>query len=285
MLSKLIYGLGLSLGGLAALYVLLIVVLYFAQGKLLFIPPDVPDSAMTAMARQQDAEIVSLKAGDGTRLQAWHYRSNAEKVVIYTHGNGGFVGDDYPLKNGLIKAGWDVLAVGYRGYPGSEGSPSEEGIRQDILAVYAYAVETLGFAPEHIILHGRSLGGGVVGSVMLDVPVAGLVLQSTFTSAADKAHEIYPFVPVYWLMTNPFNTLSRASAFEGPVLVVHSTADEVIPVQHGRILAKAFANGEYIEIEGYGHNDLFMAGDLGVWRQYLDFINHWVKGKNDNERR
>ena len=99
----------------------------------------------------------------------------------------------------------------------------------------------------------------------------------------DRAFEIYPYVPVHLLMKNPFDTLGRAKDFAGPVLVIHSTEDEVIPVQHGRTLSQSFADVEYIEIGGYGHNALFMTADLPLWRQYVSFINQCVSGKDENE--
>ena len=140
----------------------------------------------------------------------------------------------------LQDRGWHVLSVAYRGYPGSDGRPSERGLKQDISAAYAFARSELGMTPQQIVFHGRSLGGGVVGTVMLDVPSAGLILESTFTSVVDRASELYPYVPVRWLLRHRFDTSSRASGYTRPVFVIHSTADEVIPVAHGQALHRVF---------------------------------------------
>ena len=164
-----------------------------------------------------------------------------------------------------------MLAVGYRGYPGSEGKPSERGLRQDMRAAYDFAVKDLAFSPARLVMHGRSLGGGVVGTVMLEVPVAGLVLQSTFTGAVDVAADLYPFVPVRALMTHPFRTADRASQFNAPVWITHSDRDEVIPVRHGRALAELFPQSEYVELRGFGHNDHALMSDEEARRSYFGF--------------
>jgi pimeloyl-ACP methyl ester carboxylesterase len=262
-------GIGLPAG----LYVIALLTLYLAQGRLLFFPAEIDEATLHQYAKTNGATVISLTAKDGTRLQAWHHPAGGERLVIYAHGNAGLVADAMPLKQMLQRRGVDVLSVGYRGFPGSDGVPTEVGLKQDLLAIYDYAIGRLGVAPERIVLHGRSLGGGVVGTAMLDLPVAGLVMESTFTSAADRAAELYPIFPVRALMTNPFDTRSRAANLTVPVWLVHSTDDEVIPIHHARALHDTFPNSDLFEVSGYGHNDDVLSVQPNALAAYLAFLD------------
>ena len=130
--------------------------------------------------------------------------------------------------------------------------------------------------PQQFVFHGRSLGGGVVGTVMLDVPSAGLILESTFTSVVDRASELYPYVPVRWLLRHRFDTSSRASGYTRPVFVIHSTADEVIPVAHGEALHRVFPSSSFMELTGYGHNESVLGVEDKPTERVLSFLSQCV---------
>ena len=123
-----------------------------------------------------------LHAVDGTALYAWHrvgQRAPGEPArgVVFFHGNAETVADRVPLQDFLAAHGWDVVVVAYRGYPGSEGSPSEGGLRQDAHAAWDYAVDTLAIPRDHLVIHGKSLGGGVSAMLAEDVSPAALVME------------------------------------------------------------------------------------------------------------
>lgn len=256
----------LLIGVFPAGYALVLLALYFLQGSLLFLPPDLAKEQVRFYGASRGWTRIPLMAQDGTELNAWHGPAYgaAKGVVIYAHGNGGWVFDAMEWKTRLQKEGWHVLSVGYRGYPDSDGSPSEWGLKQDISATYMFACSELKMEPDQIVFHGRSLGGGLVGAVMLDLPNAGLILESTFTSITDRASELYPYVPVRWLLKHRFETALRAPEYTQPVLILHSTHDEVIPVAHGRRLSERFPSATYVEMHGWGHNDAV----LGVEQEY-----------------
>ena len=196
-----------------------------------------------------------------------------KQVILYAHGNASFLAEAQPFKQMAVAAHWDVISVGYRGYPGSDGKPSEAGLAMDIRAAYRFVVETMGVPPARIVLHGRSLGGGVVGTLIDEVEIGGLVLESTFTSAVDLAAEIYWFVPVRALMINRFQTLERASNFDGPVIIFHSVDDEVIPVAHGRRLHAGISHSQYVEVSELGHNMQVLDWHSEARRVYISFLD------------
>ncbi len=200
-------------------------------------------------------------------LYGWLH-GGGDRAVLYFHGNAAVLGGDWPMPAVLADAGWTVLELAARGY---EGRPSEAGMRLDALAALAFLADN-GIPAERVVLHGRSMGGGVAGTVMNDAPVAGLVLHSTFTSVVDVARRTYGFYPLRLLVRHPFDTASRAPAFAAPVLVLHSRDDEIIGVEHGRRLAELFPNARLVEEGGFGHNDDMLTAGNEAWPAYLAFV-------------
>ncbi|HEU0051965.1 MAG TPA: alpha/beta hydrolase, partial [Longimicrobium sp.] len=170
-----------------------------------------------------------------------------------SHGNGEDLGDLAELLPALHDAGFSVLAWDYRGYGRSTGKPGERATYRDAEAAYAYLTRELGVAPERVIVHGRSLGGGPAAYLAATNPVGGLVLESTFTSifAVVPGVRLFPF--------DRFRTGARLGRVRTPVLVIHGTEDEVVPFAHGRaLLDRAPGRKAHLWVEGAGHNDLML---------------------------
>jgi hypothetical protein len=150
-----------------------------------------------------------------------------------------------------------VLLFDYRGYGGNPGSPSEDGLAQDVRAARAFLVDHAGVAPSALIYFGESLGAGVVVGLADEHPPAGLVLRSPFTSLADVGRVHYPFLPVRTLLRDRFPVLDTMPSIDVPTVVVLGTSDSIIPPQQSRAVAAA-APGlrELVEISGADHNDL-----------------------------
>ena len=147
---------------IGAFYVGLVFLLFIFQRNILFVPdrskPNLTDSNVPEMSE------VNIETKDGLTLLSWFYRGQAEKpVIIYFQGNAGNISDrDYKARF-LIDNGFSVLLMGYRGYGGNQGQPSEEGLRNDGEAALAFAAKE-GFKTTDIILYGESLGTGVVAN-------------------------------------------------------------------------------------------------------------------------
>jgi fermentation-respiration switch protein FrsA (DUF1100 family) len=77
-------------------------------------------------------------------------------------------------------------------------------------------------------------------------------------------------VPVSLLMRDPFLSREHIKRVEAPILIVHGSADELIPVEYGRRLFEAANEPKQLEIiEGAGHGDLW---DRGLWGIVLEFL-------------
>jgi len=264
--------------GLATLvplaWVAWVALLYWLQDALVYPIPGVPVAQLDQAAAEQGVETFHVTTDDGVRLYGWHRPSTPDhhRLVIYFPGNGETVASNRPLQQLLHQAGWGFLTIAYRGYPGSEGSPSQDGLLHDARAAWRQARE-LGYAPDRIVLHGRSLGGGVAIALAAETNPRAMVLESTFHSLIELAQRRAPLAPVRWLFRSPFESWRLAPRVGVPVLQLHSRDDEVIPVDHARRLSKRFAEVRYEEVDGHGHSDGLPTSNVRLKRAYLDFLD------------
>jgi hypothetical protein len=222
-------------------------------------------------------EEVWLRAADGERLHAWFVpaATNAphrEIVLLHCHGNGGNMSHRLEVFDALLDTGINVLGFDYRGYGRSSGRPSEAGTCLDAQAAHAW-LRQRGFAATNIIAYGESLGGGIAAELAVRERLAGLVLQSTFTSIPDVGAELFPWLPVRRLSRIRYDTLAKLPGLHLPVLVLHSRSDTLIPFHHGeRLFAAANEPKLFWEIAG-DHNDTLEAGR----RRFLDGIQAFLR--------
>lgn len=256
---------------LSVLYVAVGLLLRAVQAHLLFPAPAVPRADLTRMAQLAGATELSVPS-EGETLYGWHRPASGTHAVLYFHGNASHAAVNVLPMRAAHEAGWDFICISPRGYPGSSGKPTPGFLRADALAAWAHATEVLGFAPSNIVLHGRSLGGGMVGELMGSVQPGGFVIESSFRSMAALVQEKIPVWPMGLILQYPLRTIGRAGSVSAPVLVLHGDADEMIPVAHGRALGAAFPTAEYVEVAGKGHNDGLLQDPVAsaVMRAWLD---------------
>ena len=109
----------------------------------------------------------------------------------------------------IIADGTGLVALSYRGYAGSSGQPSEQGLLQDAAAAYAFTAARYG--ADQIVVWGFSLGTGVAVALAAEQPVGKLILEAPYTSIVDVAASVFPIVPVRLLMRDPVSLRSSAS--------------------------------------------------------------------------
>jgi pimeloyl-ACP methyl ester carboxylesterase len=148
-----------------------------------------------------------LAAADGTRGLILWFAPAAEAgqpTVLFLHGNAGEMADRSPAAGGPIAPRvWAAAFLEYRGYGGSDGTPTESGLHQDADAALDW-LEMRGIAPARVAVVGESLGTGVAVRLAADRPVGALVLGAPFTSAADVAARAWPWLPVRLLMRDTY---------------------------------------------------------------------------------
>jgi len=256
-----------SVGTLAAMYVFILATMFVLEPKLVFPAPRLDLAWLSQEAALSGAEEVSLSTPDGQELYGWWMPGEGPRTVLFFSGNATSVGLD-PMSYARWKnEGLSVLHVNYRGYPGSTGAPSEEGLRTDALTAWNWLRER--HAAQDIILVGQSLGGGVAIGLAAQESPGGLVLLATYSTAVQVARDSYPWLPVGLLMRNRFESTALAPQVRCPTVIVHGRQDTLIGTHHPPTLAAAFENPpDLYWVEGAGHNDPLLT-DPTVWGAVL----------------
>ncbi len=211
--------------------------LYFQQDAMVF-PRNLANQGRTALAPARGATELTIETPDGP-VHAWFVEPPSHNdhtpVAVYFHGNAELIQDCLDTTEFYTSRGFCVLIPEYRGYGTSAGTPSEDAIVADALAFIEQLRARPGLDFSRLILHGRSLGGGVAAQIALRVPPRALVLDCTFTSIASFAGRYA--VPAF-LVRNPFHTDEVLPSLTCPILISHGTADTVIPYSHSQALSQ-----------------------------------------------
>jgi fermentation-respiration switch protein FrsA (DUF1100 family) len=254
-----------------AFYAVLATVLYVAQRSLMYFP----DTAhvVPAEAGLPEAEEVPLTAADGVHVTAWHVPPrDAKPVIVYFHGNGGALRFRVARFRRLIADGVGLVALEYRGYGGSAGSPSEQGLIADAQAAYRFAAGR--YPSQQLVLWGESLGSGVAIALAAERPVGRMIVEAPFTSAVALGARHYWYLPVSLLMKDQFRSDLRISNVTAPVMIMHGVHDRVVPYAMGeQLFDLANKPKHFVRFLDGGHEDLddngaldavarFLAGDL-----------------------
>ena len=196
-------------------------------------------------------EPVELHAADGTELFAWFLpaRGKARATVLYLHGNGENISTQFANIAWLPARGYSVLALDYRGYGGSEGSPSIAGAQLDIDAAMRVLLARSDVDPERIIVFGQSLGAALavhyVASSAHRSSVRAVVLDSPFSDyrliAREKLASFFLTWPFQWVprmtIENAFSPSASIDALAPiPVLFIHGEDDLIVPPHHSQRL-------------------------------------------------
>jgi uncharacterized protein len=245
-----------------ALYAVALVVLGVFQRHLIY--PGAFRSQPQTVAREAPAgtQAVSLETADGERIFGfWRAPAPGCAVVLSFHGNGSWPEPAAArFSTGPWRAeGWGVLAIAYRGYPGSTGSPSEDGLIADASAAYREIEARAPGAP--VLLHGHSLGAAVAVAVAQSVPNLGLYLEAPFDSLAAVAAARFPYLPTGLLLRDSFRSDTRLGASGGPVLIVHGRSDPVVPLAHAQRLAERAGARVHLTILDGDHVSILGAQD------------------------
>jgi fermentation-respiration switch protein FrsA (DUF1100 family) len=244
---------------LLALYVAVVALAYFCSDSVLFQPGYGSRRALEGMTR--------IPLPDGGSLAALYLPNPAAKHTLwFFHGNAEDLGDLEPFLREMQRRGFAVFAVDYPGYGLSSGSPSEKSVYAANTAAAHYLQESLKVPLSRVLLYGRSVGAGPAVELALREPVAGLVLQSAFTSA----YRVMPGGRL--LFFDKFENLRKLPRVKCPVLVMHGREDEIIPFAHGETLY-AVAPGRKVElwVDGAHHNDFTEIAGERLWQALREF--------------
>jgi fermentation-respiration switch protein FrsA (DUF1100 family) len=228
--------------------------------------------------RIQDVE---LHSADGTAIHAWWLPcEGAAGAVLYCHGNAGNLSHrGQALMRWRQELGLAVLIFDYPGYGKSGGSPNEAGCYAAADTAYNWLTIVGKVAPEHVLLYGNSLGGGVATDLASRQSCRALILSRTFTSVPDAAQSLYPWLPARWLMRNRFDNLAKIGVCRAPVFIAHGPVDGLIPfVQAERLFAAANEPRRFLRMDGVDHNTTLGATFFANLRHFLTEVEATARG-------
>ncbi len=256
-------------------YVAMAAFMYVAQRKFQYFPQASAAQGFEPAAQYQLAgfDDVTIPTEDGEMLRAWYYaRPNDDvPVILYMHGNAGSLADRHERFALFAREGFGVLAISWRGFGGSTGSPSEAGLLEDGKAALRF-LQGKGVDGSGVVLFGESLGTGIAVQLAADPATTpkAMILEAPYTSAADVARNQYWFLPVELLMKDQFRSTEHAPQVTAPVFVFHGTADRIIPFQQGKRLSQAFAGPvQFHVMNGSGHIDPLTPESWGAIKAFL----------------
>ncbi|GAA5130063.1 alpha/beta fold hydrolase [Luteolibacter yonseiensis] len=233
-------------------------------------------------------ESVDFKSADGTALHGWFIPAKsktpqtAKGTVVFSHGNTGSVGHHLGFCVWLAEAGYNVLLYDYRGFGKSGGSVDRRGMIDDVKAAFAYVRKRPDIDPEKLISYGHSLGGAQSVTALGESPVKGLraiVIDGAFASYQAMARIIGGQLGAS-LVTDELSPRDFVKKLTPtPLLVVHGTRDEIVPVSQGKQLYEAAGEPKTLFEVKAGRHGTALSNDNGAYRKkMIEWLDGVMKG-------
>jgi hypothetical protein len=230
-------------------------------------------------------EQFDVKLANGHTLNFWYVPQEDAKrapTVLYLHGARWNLNGSVFRMSRWVDLGFNVLAVDYRGFGKStELLPSEETAYEDARAAFEELKRREPDAARRFI-YGHSLGGALAIDLAAgplkqsENGVGGIIIESTFTSIPAVVRGMkYGWVPgIGLVVTQPFDSATKIGKVETPLLIIHGTADGIVPHAMADELFAAAASKvkKVIKIEGGTHSGASRVGGATYRDAVLDFV-------------
>lgn len=229
-------------------------------------PLDLINSTVASYMRDE-----TIRTADGLALTSWYAPAKpGHRTIVYFHGNAGTLGDRHERVLAYLERGFGVLLVGYRGYGGNPGKPTEAGLYDDGRAHLDW-LASQGLLPHDLVLYGESLGSAVATQLATERKAAALVLEAPFASVLLSARARYPLFAFDWVIKDKFANVDKIGKVTMPLFVIHGALDRVTPQRFGRmVFARAREPKAASWPSGAGHNDLLQFGMVEAVTRFLD---------------
>ena len=209
-----------------------------------------------------------------TRFGAPHPEASLRPTLLYFYGNGMCLADCVDDFRALRRRGFNLMVAEYLGYGMSGGKPSEQGVYATADTCFDHLLTRGDIDPKRIVPIGWSIGAAAAIHLASTRPVPRLVVISAFTSMADLAHRLFPFLPTSRLLVYRFDNEQKLRGVKAPIFIAHGTRDGIIPFEMSRRLAAAAA-GPVVQhdVNGGDHNDVFDVGGTALAEAIDRFVN------------
>jgi len=215
-------------------YLIVLTYIYLFQRNLLYHPSD---NGYQEDEINFDYKEIYIQNKEGIKLKAWLHEKDLinKKTIIFFHGNAGNLRNRNYKLNELSKFDVNFLIVAYRGFSGNQGKPSEQGLYEDARSALDF-LKIKGVKEKNLILYGESLGTAVAIETAQNKDLAGIILESPFTSMVELAQKYYPVLPVKFLLKDKYETIKKLPNINSPLLVLHGKLDNIVPFSMGKKL-------------------------------------------------
>jgi pimeloyl-ACP methyl ester carboxylesterase len=253
------------LGVLLALLVLgygaVCALVYVKQRSLIFYP-----QYTTVAPRSDDLQL----ARDGVVLRGRVLNPGQPRALLYFGGNAERVQDSAEALSRTFP-NHTLYLLAYRGYGASGGTPSQEALFGDALALYDHVHLQQPDAPIDVI--GRSLGSGVAAYVAGQRVVPHLVLVTPFDSLVHVGQLHYPWLPARWLMRERFDSAANLARHRGQTLILRAGHDSIVPPAATDALIAMLPKAG-TQVAGFGQADhITISSAPGYWPAMTAFMD------------
>ena len=216
------------------IYFIIVAYMYLNQRKLLYLP-----SENNYLDDQIDFNFkeVFIDVEKNLKLKAWLIENNLKnkKTLVFFHGNAGNLSNRTYKLNQLSKLDLNIIILAWRSFSGNEGEPSEQNLYNDAKKTIDW-LNSRGVKNKNIILYGESLGTGIAVELGQTNQFGGIILESPFTSMTNAAKNIYPWLPVKYLLKDKYDSEKKIKNLQIPILIMHGKKDNIVPFKMGKKL-------------------------------------------------
>lgn len=188
-------------------------------------------------------ESVVFKSSSGNILNGWLIKPKnltPTATLLHFHGNAGFILSQYQAITPLLKYGFQAFVFDYSGFGFSEGKATRNNVLLDGNSALTYIKSREDVKGTKLIIYGLSLGGHLAAVVaeQRQADIDALVIEGAFSSHKDIAAETAGFFGRI-IVSEKYSAYKSIQEYKKPLLVIHSTEDEIIPFEMGQ---KIFEN-------------------------------------------
>ena len=203
---------------------------------------------------------ITFKTEDNVTLTSWFAPATdpQKPLLLFFMGDTGALSDRAGEFLPYLQHGYGMLLLGYRGFNGNGGVPSEKGLYSDARAAVSW-LKSHEYPLQRIVFYGHSLGTGIAVEMAVEYPTAlSVVLEAPYTTLPDTVQLSTPGMQANWFMTDKYDNISKIAKITIPLLIIQGTGDEVIPVSQGKALYKAAKGPKQAHfIPDAGHMNLY----------------------------
>ena len=216
------------------IYLIIIAYMYLNQRKLLYLP-----SENNYLDDQIDFNFkeVFIDVEKKLKLKSWLIENDLKnkKTLVFFHGNAGNLSNRIYKLNQLSKLDLNIIILAWRSFSGNEGEPSEQNLYNDAKKTIEW-LNSRGVKNKNMILYGESLGTGIAVELSQTNQFGGIILESPFTSMTNAAKNIYPWLPVKYLLKDKYDSEKKIKNLQIPILIMHGKKDNIVPFKMGEKL-------------------------------------------------